>query len=80
MRSGGRTTHFCIRHALRKEFNCRHAEQRGQTLNCARAHVLRTPLDTLIPFQICAEQGGYLLLRQPVPFAQLADARGNEFE
>ena len=80
MRSGGRTSHFRFRQTLRKKLDCRHAEQGGQSLNCARAHILRAPLNALIPLDVSAKQRRDLLLRQAVPFAQLADAGGDEFE
>lgn len=80
MRSSGSAHHFCFGRIHRQEFNSRDAEDFSQTLDRARAHILRAPLDALIPLQIRAEQGGDLLLCQVMPLAQLTNARGDEFE
>ena len=80
MRRRRSAPHSCLGQFFRKEFSRRDAKDFGQTLDRTGTHVLRTPFDALIPFQICAEQTGDLLLCQAVPFAQFAQPPRDEFE
>ena len=80
MRRGRGVPDFRFRRFYGQEFDSGNAKNIGKTLDRARADIFRTPFDALIPFQIRAQQGGDLFLRQSVPLAQLANSRGNKFK